>query len=62
MAKYEAIQSFSGKVSMYVGEVKDLADDHIVKDLLRAGYIKEVCPVSDKGEAKAETKKKGAKA
>ena len=59
--KYRAKENFSGlKLSMCVGEVKDLADDTIVKDLLRAGYIEEVQP-AEKVNAK-ETKKKGAKA
>ena len=62
MAKYKAKTSFSGVVSMYVGEVKELTDDTIVKDLIRAGFIEEVKP-ADKGETpKAKAEKKGAKA
>ena len=64
--KYKAKVNFSGnKISMCVGEVKEVADD-IAKDLLRAGYIEKVDPAvkgEAKTEAKAETKtKKGAKA
>lgn len=57
-----AKENFSGtKLSMCVGEVADVADDNIVKDLLRAGYIEEINP-ADKGDAKEkETKKRGAK-
>ena len=67
MAKYKAKESFSGiKLSMSVGDVLDITDDNIAKDLLRAGYIEKVDPAvkgEAKTEAKAETKtKKGAKA
>ena len=31
---YEAIKSFSGAVSMAVGDIKDIKDVDIVKDLL----------------------------
>ena len=51
---------------MSVGDVLDITDDNIAKDLLRAGYIEKVDPAvkgEAKTEAKAETKtKKGAKA
>ena len=63
MAKYKAIKSFSGIVSMYVGENKEIADDNIAKDLLKAGYIEEVKP-AEKGKAtttKAEKKPTEAK-
>ena len=59
MAKYKALQSFGVSVSMYVGEVKDLSDDTIVKDLLRAGFIE---PIEPAKEVKAKAEKKGAKA
>jgi hypothetical protein len=53
---YKAVVSFSGKVSMVVGEVRDLTDNAIVKDLLKAGYIEEVKP-AEKTKAKKEKKK-----
>ncbi len=37
--KVKALKSFGGKVSMYAGEVRDIKDEFILKDLLRAGYI-----------------------
>ena len=61
--KYKAKVNFSGKVSMYVGEVKDISDDTIAKDLLRAGYIEEVKPAQEKGKAvkgKSDKTEKGA--
>lgn len=41
---YKAKVNFSGVVSMNVGEVADIADVNIAKDLLRAGYIEEIKP------------------
>lgn len=59
--KYRAKENFSGiKLSMSVGDISDITDDNIAKDLLRAGYIEKVDP-AEKGEKTAE-KKKGAKA
>ena len=45
---YRAKVSFSGIVSMAEGEVKNITDDAVAKDLLKAGYIEEVKP-ADKG-------------
>lgn len=47
----KALISFSGKVSMTMDEVREISDQSIVKDLLRAGYIEEV-----KSEKKVEPK------
>ena len=55
---YEAIKSFSGVISMSCGEVAEINDDYIAKDLLRAGYIREVKPATKgKAEPKAEKAK-----
>lgn len=56
---YKALKSFSGVVSMAEGEVKDISDNLIVNDLVKAGYIEEVKP-ADKGN-KEPAKKKPAK-
>ena len=53
MAKYVALVSFCGAVSMADGEVREIPDLAIVKDLTQAGYIKEV-----KAAKKAEPEKK----
>lgn len=38
--EYKAIVSFSGlKLSMRAGEVREISDDSLVSDLLKAGYI-----------------------
>lgn len=39
---YKALKSFSGLVSMRKGEEREIEDQEVVKDLLRAGYIEEV--------------------
>ena len=45
---YRAKISFSGIFSMRKGEVKEIKDKNIVKDLLNAGYIEKVEPVKAK--------------
>ena len=54
---YKALKSFAGKVSMRKGEVKEINDKQIVKDLLNAGYIEEVKP-EKKEELKVQPVKK----
>lgn len=39
---YKALVSFSGIVSMAKGEVGEIPDKAVAKDLLDAGYIEEV--------------------
>ena len=55
---YKAKVSFSGVVSMNVGEVADIADVNIAKDLLKAGYIEEVKPAEKAKPVKDTTNKK----
>lgn len=40
--RLKALKGFAGKVSMYAGEVREVADEFIAKDLIRAGYAQEV--------------------
>lgn len=35
----KAIVSFSGKISMSAGDVRDIKDQYVLNDLIRAGYI-----------------------
>lgn len=39
---YRALVSFSGKITMAMGEVRVITDKSIVNDLLKAGYIEEL--------------------
>lgn len=50
--KYKALVSFTGLLSMAMGEVRDISDPSISSDLLKAGYIEEF-----KGDQKAEALK-----
>lgn len=45
---YKALVSFSGLISMSKGQVKEIKDKEIIKDLLKAGYIEEVKPTKKK--------------
>lgn len=55
----KALQGFAGTVSMYAGEIKDITDTDVVKDLMNAGYIEEV--KEEAPEEKPAAKKKAAK-
>ena len=41
---HRALKSFSGIISMYEGETREIEDAEIVADLTKAGYIEEVKP------------------
>lgn len=51
---YRALISFSGKVSMTIGEVAEIEDKKIAEDLEDAGYIEKV---TEKTKDKATKKK-----
>lgn len=58
MATYRALVSFVGKVSMSEGEVRDINNPKIEKDLLDAHYIEEILPPpAPKSEPKKRNKK-----
>lgn len=59
---YRAKVNFSGVVSMNVGEVADIADVNIAKDLIKAGYIEEVKPAEKAKPTKAAENKKPTRA
>lgn len=40
--KVKALVSFAGSVTMARDEVKDIKEESIVEDLLRAGYVEQV--------------------
>lgn len=52
--KVEAVESFCGAISMYGGEVRDIASETLVKDLMQAGYI---TPCTQKRGVKNESKR-----
>ena len=49
--KVKALKSFSGAISMYAGEVRDIQPQAILDDLIEAGYIE---PVAQRRGAKNE--------
>ena len=56
--KVKALTSFAGKISMFEGEVREIADDAIAKDLINARYIE---AIEEKPAPKEEPKKVVAK-
>lgn len=48
--KVRATTCFSGLISMYAGEVREVEDSYILNDLMRAGYV-----VPAEAEAEAES-------
>ena len=59
---YKATKSFSGVISMKKGDVRDITNEEVAKDLLRAGYVIELeeskpkTSASKKSSKKADTK------
>lgn len=54
---YKALKSFSGCVTMSTGEVREIKDSTVVKDLVKAGYIEEIKPADNKTKTKKKTAK-----
>ena len=46
--KYEAIESFSGVISMAEGEVREIPNEELAKDLIKSGFIKKYTPNDSK--------------
>ena len=55
---YKALKSFSGVISMAEGDIKDISNPIIVKDLVKAGYIEEVKPAETKAKKKKTAEEK----
>lgn len=56
--RYKATVSFSGKISMTGGEVREISDSSLAKDLLKAGYIIEHKPDDEKPKKESRRKTK----
>jgi len=52
--RVKALKSFAGKVTMSFGEVREIKDKVVLKDLLRAGYVEEIKEDEDKGKKKVK--------
>ena len=46
--KYEAIESFSGIISMAKGEIREIPNETLAKDLMKAKLIKKYTPTDEK--------------
>lgn len=57
---YKATKSFSGLINMKKGDVKEIKDEEIANDLLRAGYV--MALEDEKPLTKATSKKSAKKA
>lgn len=56
--KIRAIENFSGKITMSKGEERELDNEFLLNDLLKARYVVEVAPVQPKKRgAKNESKR-----
>lgn len=42
MSEYKALKGFAGLFSMRKGDIKEIKDEALVSDLLKAGYIEPV--------------------
>ncbi len=61
MAIYKAIKSFSGIISMKKGDEREIKDEDVAKDLLRAGFVIGL-ESEEKPKATASSKKASKKA
>lgn len=55
---YKALVSFSGRISMVKGEVRDINDPVVVADLLKAKYIVDLEAKKKAADAAAKTQPK----
>ena len=66
MATYKALKSFSGIISMKKGDEREIKDEDVAKDLLRAGFVigleSEEKPSEEKPKASSSKKASKAKA
>ena len=58
---YKALISFGGIVSMHKGEIKEIKNEEVAKDLLNAHYIEEVRPKTENKKQVKPTKKEVSK-
>lgn len=56
--KVKAVKSFVGKICMSVGEIREIADEKLAKDLLAAGHVVEEKAEKNKSKAVLNNKKK----
>lgn len=58
MAKVKAKISFAGLVSMGAGEIREITDTEVLKDLISAGYVAECKSSATTAPGKTPVKRK----
>ena len=58
MGSYKVLVSFAGAVCGCPGQTINIDDPEVIKDLLQAGYIKELEPVQDPAPVKTTKRRK----
>ena len=56
--KYKALVSFAGKISMAKGQVREISNQELISDLLKAKYIEAIEEVTEVTPAKKPKSKK----
>lgn len=56
---YRALKSFTGLLTMTKGEVRDIEDEALVKDLLKAGYLVDLSEKQKVAKSSKATRSKG---
>ena len=54
----KALKSFSGKIAMIKGEVREIEDKALCEDLLRANYVESLSPKTETKASKPKSKSK----
>ena len=56
---YRALKSFTGRITMTKGEVREINDEALVKDLLRVGAVVDLSEKQKTAKGSKATKSKG---
>lgn len=56
--RIKALKSFSGVLSMHIGEEREYDNEVVLSDLLQAGYIEEIKPGKPKKDVKSDEGKR----
>lgn len=56
----KATTNFCGAITMAIGEVRNISDDEVVKDLVSAGYVVSVDEAKPEKAVKNESKRNNA--
>jgi len=57
--KVRALRSFGGAVNMSRGQVRDIQDEYVLKDLLKAGYVEALEEADTQASAENDAESEG---